>query len=427
MQPPKARAASLLGALAVLTVVLLPLGGPTAGALALPVPLGAARTFAVLGASTVTNTGPTLVDGDLGVSPGTSITGFPPGVVTGTVHAGDAAAQAARTAAQAAFDAAASQAVDVNLTGQDLGGLVLTPGVYAFDSSALLTGALTLASGDPNGRWVFRIGSTLTTASGSAVILTGAAQACNVVWQVGSSATVGTGTQFAGDVLALASITLTTGASLEGRALALNGAVTLDTNLVGPSDCALAAPALTSTATAAATVGGPISDTATLTGAVAPTGTMTFSLFGPTDPTCTGTPIFTTAVPVTGNGEHASGPFTTTAAGDHRWIASYGGDEANDPVTGACGDAGETSAVAAVPTGTGTSTTSSTVADLGSTTTTTPAPVAPTPTPPTAPGRTGTIPRTGTGPSGQLLVGTGAILAGAGFLLLVDRRRAGLS
>ena len=192
--------------------------------------MGTAQSFAVLGASAVTNTGATTVSGDVGVSPGSSITGFPPGVVTGTVHAADAAAAQAQVDASGAYNVLVAETCSSNLTGQDLGGLTLTPGVYCFDSSAQLTGTLTLnAVGDPNAVFVFLIGSTLTTASNSAIVASGASP-CNVFFKVGSSATLGTGTQFSGNILALTSITVNTGASVSGGSFALNGAVTMDTN-----------------------------------------------------------------------------------------------------------------------------------------------------------------------------------------------------
>jgi len=197
--------------------------------------LGSAQGFGVLGASTVTSTGSTIVNGDLGVSPGNAFTGFPPGIVNGTIHAGDAVALQAQTDLTAAYNAAAATPCTTDLTGQDLGGLTLTPGVYCFSTSAGLTGTLTLnAQGNPNAVFIFKIGSTLTTASNSSVVMTNGGSLCgNVFWQVGSSATLGTGTTFGGNILALTSITLTTGASLSGRALARTGAVTLDSSTVG--------------------------------------------------------------------------------------------------------------------------------------------------------------------------------------------------
>lgn len=196
--------------------------------------LGTADAFAVLGGSTVTNTGSTVITGDLGLWPGTSITGFPPGQVIGTIHNTDAVAQGAQIDLTTAFNNAAGLPCTDNLTGQDLGGLTLTPGVYCFNSSALLTGTLTLnAEGDPNAFFLFQMGSTLTTASSSSVVFINGGEGDNTFWQVGSSATLGTDTAFAGNILALTSITLNTDATITcGRALARNGAVTLDTNVV---------------------------------------------------------------------------------------------------------------------------------------------------------------------------------------------------
>jgi outer membrane autotransporter protein len=201
--------------------------------LAQTVPLGAAEDFAILGGSTVTNTGATIINGNLGVSPGSSVTGFPPGVVlNGAIHVSDALANQAHADAFTAYTKLAGETPTANLTGMNLGGLTLTPGIYHFDTSAQLTGTLTLNNGgNPNAPFHFLIGSTLTTASNSLVLLLGGPDQ-NIFWQVGSSATIGTGTRFVGSILALTSITLTAGATLDGRALAINGAVTLDTNNV---------------------------------------------------------------------------------------------------------------------------------------------------------------------------------------------------
>lgn len=217
-----------------------------------PVSLGNAGSFAVLAGTTVTNTGPSVITGDLGVSPGTAVTGFPPGtVVGGAVHAGDAVAAAAQTDLTTAYNAAAGLAPDQNLTGEDLGGQTLDAGVYKFDSSAGLTGTLTLnGQGNPDAAFIFQIGSTLTTASASNVVFTNGARACNTFWQVGSSATLGTATTFAGNILALTSITATTGVNVDGRLLARNGAVTLDTNAVHKAGCTHAAPSITVSKTA---------------------------------------------------------------------------------------------------------------------------------------------------------------------------------
>ncbi len=207
-------------------------GSPLALAQTVP-PLGTTEAFAVLGGSTVTNTGASVLVGDLGVWPGSAITGFPPGTLTGTIHAGDAVAQQAQSDLVTAYNDLAGQACGTVLTGQDLGGMTLTSGVYCFSTSAQLTGTLTLdAQGSVNSVFIFQIGSTLTTASSSIVSLIGGGSECNVFWQVGSSATLGTGTALLGNILALDSITLTTGAGISGRVLARNGAVTLDTNFV---------------------------------------------------------------------------------------------------------------------------------------------------------------------------------------------------
>ncbi len=195
--------------------------------------LGAAESFGVLGGSAVTNTGPTVINGDLGVWPNLAITGFPPGIVVppGATHAGDAVAQQAQSDVTNAYNALAGQACDVDLTGLDLGGLTLRSGVYCFSTSAQLTGELTLdVEGNPNGVFIFKIGSTLTTAPDASVIFVNGGPSCNVFWQIGSSATLDTATVFAGDIVALTSITLNTGARVTGRLLARNGAVTLDSN-----------------------------------------------------------------------------------------------------------------------------------------------------------------------------------------------------
>jgi hypothetical protein len=200
--------------------------------------LGTAQSFAVLGGSTVTNTGPSVLTRDLGVSPGAAVTGFPPGTVTGTTHAADAVALQAQNDLTTQYNALASAPCTADLTGQNLGGLTLTPGVYCFSSSAQLTGTLTLnAQGNPSAAFIFKIGSTLTTASSSSVLLINGGNPCGVAWQIGSSATLGTGTSFVGNLIALTSITLTTNANIIGRALARNGAVTLDTNNISFAAC----------------------------------------------------------------------------------------------------------------------------------------------------------------------------------------------
>jgi type VI secretion system secreted protein VgrG len=207
-------------------------------AMALPL-LGSAQNFATLAASALTNTGASTVWGDIGIDPGTSITGVGSLTVTGTIHQTDGAALQAQLDASAAWTGLAARTATGNLTGQDLGGLTLTPGVYVFTSAAQLTGALILDAGaDPNAQFVFQIGSALTTASGSTVTVQNGGNNVGVFWQIGSSATLGTGSQFAGNLLADQSITLNTAASiLCGRAFALHAALTMDNNRLS-NDCA---------------------------------------------------------------------------------------------------------------------------------------------------------------------------------------------
>src|SRR6202165_4409016 len=196
-----------------------------------------AEPFAVLGASTVTNTGASVISGDVGVSPGSAITGFPPGtVMNGALHANDATAMQAHADLATAYTAFAGLASPPanNLTGQDLGGKTLTPGVYRYDVAATWSsGALTFdAQNNPSARFVIQIGTTLITPSSSSVVLINGADARNVYFQVGTSATLGSGSSFIGNILANASVTTVSGTTLTGRLLALTGAVTLDTNNV---------------------------------------------------------------------------------------------------------------------------------------------------------------------------------------------------
>jgi hypothetical protein len=196
--------------------------------------VGEAGGFAVLAGSTVTNSGATSLTGDLGVSPGTAITGFPPGTLTGTIHAGDATSATGMTDLTTAYNDVAGRTLAAVAIAGNLGGLTLPPGLYKSTSSlSISSGNLTLdGQGDPNAVFLFQMASTLTTTSGRKVNLIGGAKASNVFWQVGSSATLGTTTDFAGSILANQSITLNTGATLNGRALARIGAVTLAGNAV---------------------------------------------------------------------------------------------------------------------------------------------------------------------------------------------------
>jgi len=219
-------------------VVVTLLAASPASAAQAPVGLGAADAFAVLAGSGITNTGPTTITGDIGTFPTPSESGFGSITVHGANHRGDTVTQQAKTDLVTAYLNAAGRS-PANTLAVELGGRTLLPGVYASPTFGL-TGTLTLdAKGDANAQFVFQAESTLITASRSRVRLVNGAQACNVVWQVGSSATFGTGARFVGNVLAYTSITATTGATFQGRLLARNGAVTLDTNTITRASCAV--------------------------------------------------------------------------------------------------------------------------------------------------------------------------------------------
>jgi hypothetical protein len=222
--------------------------------------LGTASSFSVLAGEGITNTGPTTVAGDIGTFPNTSITGLGSITVLGTNHAGDSVTQGAKNDLTTAYTTAAGEGPTTAIAA-DLVGRTLKPGVYNSASAVALSGVLTLdAAGDPSAVWVFQAGSTLITAPGSRVVMLNGAQPCHVYWQVGSSATLGTNSRFVGTILALTSISLQTGATVDGRVLARNGAVTLDTNTITRSAC--------STATRAPTTQPTTQVTATPSGAV---------------------------------------------------------------------------------------------------------------------------------------------------------------
>jgi len=212
---------------------------PPTGSIQAPVSLGSIASgganYGVLAHTTVTSTGPTSVTGDVGVWPGTAVTGFPPGTVTGAISLGVAPADAAQSSLTSAYNDAAGRPADATVAG-NLGGRTLNPGVYKSTSSLeISSGDLTLdALGNSSGVFIFQIASALTVTSGRQVILSGGAQASNVFWQVGSSATLGTTSSFAGIILAQASVSLSTNATLYGRALARDGQVTLQSNIVTP-------------------------------------------------------------------------------------------------------------------------------------------------------------------------------------------------
>lgn len=199
------------------------------------VAMGAAANLAILAGSAVSNTGATVITGDLGLSPGTSVGGFPPGILNGTLHINDNIATQAKLDLTAAYnDAAGRTATDIVTLSGNLGGLTLTPGLYKSTSSlAISSGDLTFdAKGNPNAVFIIQIASSLTTTSGRKVFLAGGASASNIFWQVGSSATFGTTSAFKGTVMAMQSITFNTGATLNGRALARSGAVVMAGNTI---------------------------------------------------------------------------------------------------------------------------------------------------------------------------------------------------
>ncbi len=311
--------------------------GQPAFAIGTTVNLGTAGSYSVLGGQEVTNTGSSVLSRNVGVSPGTSVSGFPPGSTTGVIHAGDAHALQAQEDLTTAYNAAAGQMADATV-GAELGDLVLPPGVYAASSSAQITGPLTLdAGGDPNAVFIFQIASALTTASSSSVVLLNDAQSCHVFWQIGSSATLGTDSSFVGTIMAQASITVNTGATVQGRALARDGAVTLDSNVFTDVTCATTSstpsvgPSETPTGTGTATPPGTTTATPTGTGTATPPGTTTATPTGtgtatPTGtttatPTGTRTPTPTRSSPVAGPGDNGSdsdstgGPLPNTGAG----------------------------------------------------------------------------------------------------------------
>ncbi len=271
--------------------------------------LGTTDGFAVLAGSGITNTGSSVINGDIGTFPTTTTTGFPPGTVNGTNRGGDAVTQGAKTDLVTAYDDAAGR-TPVTTIPTELGGSTLTHGVYSSAAGTFgITGALTLdAQGDASAVWVFKMATTLTTANASSVVLIGGAQSCNVFWQVGSSATLGGSTSFRGNILALTSITLVTSATVDGRVLARNGAVTLDTNTITRATCAVATPApATPTPTVAPTVAPTAAPTVAVTPAPTPAPTVapTSAPAAATTPTPTAPVVVApvTSLPTTSTGD----------------------------------------------------------------------------------------------------------------------------
>lgn len=254
--------------LAVITSVTL--GAQGAGAAQAPIDLGTASSFSVLASSTVTNTGASVIHGNLGVSTGTAVTGFPPGLVLGTIHTGtDGVGAKAKADMVSAYGVAAGSGPVTNVA-TELAGTSLPGGVYRSDTLGI-TGTLTL-KGDASTVWIFQAGSTLITASNSSVKFTGGANACNVFWQIGTSATLGTGTAFAGTLMAHESISAQTGANVEGRLFAQTGAVTLDTNVIKTPACDTKTPPTDSSSGGTPTTGGTATGTAAgIPSATAPT------------------------------------------------------------------------------------------------------------------------------------------------------------
>lgn len=316
-----ALATATIGVLIVAVVVWVPARARAAES---PVGLGTAASYVVLGGQTVTNTGPSVLHGDLGVSPGSANTGFPPGIVLGATHAGDAAAGQAQSDLTIAYDNAAGRAPTASKAG-DLVGQTLPGGVYKSTGPLALSGTLTLdGQHNPDSVFIFQIASTLITASASRVSLVNGAQACHVFWQVGSSATLGTHSSFTGTILALTSITVTTGTVIHGRALARNGAVTLDDNTITRPTCITTPPPTTTTTTTTSpptTTTTPPTTTPPPTTTTPPSTTTTTTPPPTTTTTTTGppttTPPTTTTGPTTGPSTTATttGPPTTTTTG----------------------------------------------------------------------------------------------------------------
>ncbi len=298
------------------------------------IPLGTAIGFAVLAGSGITNTGATTITGDVGTFPTTTETGFGSVTLTGTNHFGDAVTQTAKTDLTAAYINAAGQALDFPITA-DLGTMSpLVPGVYHSGSSIGLTGTVILdGGGDPNAVFIFQAGSTLITASSSRVVLINGTQPCNVFWQVGSSATLGTGSTFVGTIMALTSITDDGGSTIDGRLLARNGAVTLNNTTIARSICQ--ASVTTTLSSNPIGTGGTMYDSTTLVGITDDAGgTVTYEYYS--DNTCSGSATTVGSVAVTNGIVPDSSSVNYPTAGTFYWQVSYSGDTNNYGATSVC-------------------------------------------------------------------------------------------
>jgi hypothetical protein len=277
-----------------------------------PVGLGTAQSYSVLGGQAVTNTGPSVLGADVGVSPGTAITGFPPGVTGGVMHAADAAAAQAQSDLGIAYDDAAGRAMTAAVSG-DLVDKTLPDGVYKSTGSLELSGTMTLdGQGDPSSVFIFQMASTLITASASDVLLINGAQACHVYWQVGSSATLGTASKFKGTILALTSISVTTGAEVVGRALARNGQVSLDTNVFTVPSCDTQPTTTTDVSTTTTSPTTTTDSTTTTTDASTTTTTPTTTTDSTTTTTDESTTTTTPTTTTTDESTTTTTPTTTT-------------------------------------------------------------------------------------------------------------------
>ena len=273
-----------LGVIALGVAAILP---TTASGAATNVGLGTATSFAVLGGSAITNTGPTTITGDIGSFPTPTETGLGTVTQNGVDHGGDAVTQQAKIDLTTAYGTAAGSGPPTSHA-TELGGSTLTPGVYNSPTFGI-TGTLTLNTlGNPNAVFIFQMASTLITASNSSVIVLGGGTACNVYWQVGSSATLGTGSNLIGSVLASTSITATTGATIQGRLLAETGAVTLDTNTITRPVCAAAATTTVAGGATTTAVGG--TPTTAARGGTATSSTLAGSPGAPAAPGTPGSP-----------------------------------------------------------------------------------------------------------------------------------------